>query len=896
MDLTENTDLFQTVFDSAANGIGVLQAVYDDKGSVDDFSVLLLNRYLLNWIGDKEYKGKRYRDVFTVVSENSILKNFIDVAETGVTANFEQWNTVEGMDYCFGFTAVKQATLLVVTVENITERKRIEKALNVALDKAEKQERLYNSITNNTPDLVYVFSLDYRFNYANKALLSMWGKTAEDAIGKGLRENGYEEWHARMHEREIDEIIATKKSIRGTVSFPHAELGSRIYDYILVPVFNDKGEVEAIAGTTRDITDIKRVEENLKESEARFRNLLQEAPVAATLFRGPDLVIEIANELTQQYWGKTNDIVGKPITEAAAELEDQGMVALIKDIYQNGGIANFSEVPITFTKNGVSKEGYYSFSIKALYNNAGKVDGILSIGVDVTERVKSRKHIEASGVRLKSMIDQTPAPTLVLMGDELVIEQVNTSMLKLLGREEEIVGIPLLTLMPELKGQYIWEQVEKVYREGIPFDQSEVCVPHKRTGVMQDYYYNIAYRPLKEDGRITGMIQVALDVTEHVVARKKLEESEDKFRQMADLVPQIIWTSKADGVIDYYNRRWYEYAGFEGKELGNPGWISIMHTDDVPILMKSWYDSVHKGTPFELEFRLKNVDTNEYRWFLCKGLPIRDKAGMITKWFGTSTDIHEQKTITAELESLVAERTKELQRSNEDLQQFAHVASHDLKEPVRKIKTFTGRLEDQLKDKLDASAIRFIEKINVATERMSNMIDGVLAYSTINAGKQKSEPVDLNSVLQHIETDLEIPLQHTGCIIQYKNLPVLEGAPVLLYQLFYNLINNSIKFAQAGVPPQIQIESENSIENNIPLARILVQDNGIGFDAEQASQIFETFTRLNSKDKYEGTGLGLSLCKKIVERHGGNIVAKSSKGNGATFIITFPLQQQETGI
>ncbi|WP_428229558.1 sensor histidine kinase [Flavobacterium sp.] len=396
-----------------------------------------------------------------------------------------------------------------VTTEDITESKQSEITLKKALDAVEKQKRLYDSIANNTPDLVYVFDLGYHFTFANQALLSMWGKTAEDAIGFGLRENGYEEWHARMHEQEIDEIVAKKKTIRGTVSFPHAELGSRVYDYILAPVFNENGEVEAIAGITRDITESKQTEEKL--------------------------------------------------------------------------------------------------------------------------------------------------------------------------------------------------------------------------------------------------------------------------------------------------------------------------------------------------------------------------------------------------ERLVVERTKELQRSNEDLQQFAHVASHDLKEPVRKIKTFINRLEEQLKGKLDESSIRFIERIHVATDRMFTMIDGVLAYSTINEGMQKPELVNLNEVIKNIETDLEVALQKTDGKILYKDLPQLEGAPVLLYQLFYNLINNSIKFAKANVPPQISIASEIK-ENDTDFIQIMVTDNGIGFDPDYAGRIFETFTRLNPKDKYEGTGLGLSLCKKIVERHGGSIMAKGIPGEGTTFIITLPLQQKETGI
>lgn len=780
MELTENKDLLQTVFDSASNGIAVLEPVYDANHKVTDFLILLMNKHTHNWIGNVDYKGKRFIDVFPMIKETGSLGNFIKVFETGVSDTFETWYPGEGMRNWFRSKAIKQGDLLVVTTEDITEKKQVEEtsrrneerfrfalraghlgswqldlrtfnldasdhckknfgqpldqpflyetlvsvihpddrkrqeksvaitittgkdydieyrviwpdssihwvsvkglvqytedgkpssligvsaditsrkqtemALTELLDATQKQQRLYDSITENTPDLVYVFGLDYSFTYANKALLTMWGKSAEDAIGKGLRDNGYEEWHAQMHEREIDEIVATKKSIRGTVSFPHAELGSRVYDYILVPVLNAEGEVEAIAGTTRDVTDLKKIEEKLQQSETR----------------------------------------------------------------------------------------------------------------------------------LKIMIDQTPTPTLVLMGDNLVIEQINTSMLHMIGHSEEVIGLPLISIMPELRGQYIWEQVEKVYRDGTPFNQWEVAVSHKRTGIMKDYYYNIAYRPLKNEGRIIGMIQVAIDVTEQVISRKNLEKSEGRY-----------------------------------------------------------------------------------------------------------------KTLTETLEQQVNERTKELQRSNEDLQQFAHVASHDLKEPVRKIKTFTGRLEEQLNGKLDAASARFIEKINVATDRMFIMIDGVLGYSKINAAIQKTERVDLSEVIKNIENDLEVFLQKTGGEIHYKDLPVLEGAQVLLYQLFYNLINNSIKFAKAGVPPQISISSETETRDNKAFARIILEDNGIGFDQKQAEHIFETFTRLNSKDEYEGTGLGLSLCKKIVERHRGQILAQGRPGNGATFVITLPLKQEERDI
>jgi PAS domain S-box-containing protein len=243
------------------------------------------------------------------------------------------------------------------------------------------------------------------------------------------------------------------------------------------------------------------------------------------------------------------------------------------------------------------------------------------------------------------------------------------------------------------------------------------------------------------------------------------------------------------------------------------------------------------------------------------------------------------------LEAQVSQRTAELQRSNEDLQQFAHVASHDLKEPVRKIRTFGNRLGHEFSDILPEKAKTYIAKMESAADRMATMIDGVLNYSTINASTQTLQQVDLNEVIKSIETDLEVIILNTGTTIEYSGLPTVEGAHVLLYQLFYNLVNNSIKFAKAGVSPRILISSERMVVNDKVFSRIIVKDNGIGFEESYSKSIFDTFTRLNSKDKYDGTGLGLSLCKKIVERHGGTIEASGVKDEGATISVLLPLQQ-----
>jgi light-regulated signal transduction histidine kinase (bacteriophytochrome) len=224
------------------------------------------------------------------------------------------------------------------------------------------------------------------------------------------------------------------------------------------------------------------------------------------------------------------------------------------------------------------------------------------------------------------------------------------------------------------------------------------------------------------------------------------------------------------------------------------------------------------------------------------------------------------------------------------------VASHDLKEPVRKIRTFTGRLLDEYAGHLPQEALTFLQKIMQAAIRMGTMIEGVLTYSILNSNDRPMEPIDLNEVFADIESDLELVIQGSGAGIRRGALPRIEGGRVLIYQLFYNLINNALKFSRNVAKPLITIQSRITEGAGKRFAELTISDNGIGFDAAQADRIFEAFARLNSKDRFEGTGLGLALCKKIVERHHGSISGTGVRDEGAVFVVRLPLIQLERNI
>ncbi|SHE88630.1 ATP-binding protein [Flavisolibacter ginsengisoli] len=378
-----------------------------------------------------------------------------------------------------------------------------------------------------------------------------------------------------------------------------------------------------------------------------------------------------------------------------------------------------------------------------------------------------------------------------------------------------------------------------------------------------------------------------------------LKKSKEEFEQLADFIPQIVWVTNNDGEIIYYNKAWYEITGSNKDNIEN-SWVPVLHPDDVGIVLTKWYGSIENGEMYEAEYRVKDMRVNEYRWYLGRAVPIIEEDGKILKWFGTGTDIHDQKLQHEKLEELVAKRTLELNRSNEDLQQFAHVASHDLKEPLRKIRTFSDRLVLEVKDTLPEKARVYINKLQNSAGRMVNMIDSILSYSVMNSTIAEKELINLNNILDGITNDLELLIIEKEARLEYDQLPTIKGDKTLVFQLFYNLINNSLKFTKADHEAIIKISAQKVSHQDIKPAMhngifdfywlVTIEDNGIGFNQAYADKMFNAFTRLHSKDKYEGTGLGLALCRRIVDRHEGYIYAEGEEGVGARFYILLPAE------
>lgn len=543
---------------------------------------------------------------------------------------------------------------------------------------------------------------------------------------------------------------------------------------------------------------------------------------------------------------------------------------------------------------------YWSPTNSPVFSNNGELSCIIHSVLDITEQVETKNKLKdlQLDTQVYELFMQAPVAISIVKGEENVIALANDRILELWEKDSGVIGKRAQDVLPELKEQGFMELIDRVRKSGEPYYAYETIVLLMRKGKEKTLYVNVVYQPYYEtDGGISGVIMIASDVTEQVIARKKVEDSERQFRQIADSMPQIVWTARPDGYLDYYNKQWYEFTGFL-EAYGDQSWIPILHPDDVKLCYDSWYNSVQTGEEYLIEYRFKDRKHGDYRWFLGKALPIKDEQGNITKWFGTCTDIHDQKVQAERLEEKVNVRTRELKEKNSELEQFAQVSSHDLQEPLRKILIYTDLIKSDPQNTMTERSNLSLEKVCEATQRMSNSLRELLNYTSIARDSQFTQ-VDLNDVVKNVLDDLELVIHRKKAILQVNELPTINAIPLQIQQLFFNLTNNALKFSRPGTIPVVQIDNRilNSEERKkfrslLPdkdYVEITVKDNGIGFEQKYADQIFIMFQRLNDRSQFEGTGIGLSLCKKVIDNHGGLISVTSQPNEGASFKVVLPI-------
>ncbi|MFC5409504.1 ATP-binding protein [Larkinella bovis] len=395
----------------------------------------------------------------------------------------------------------------------------------------------------------------------------------------------------------------------------------------------------------------------------------------------------------------------------------------------------------------------------------------------------------------------------------------------------------------------------------------------------------------------------------------RLQDSEQHYKRVTDSLPLMIFTANQAGQLLYANAWVTAFTGHSIQALNQTRWSKVMHPDDYPDFWKHWNQQAADAQPFHYECRLRKQMTQDYQWHLFSVSPVPNEPSKIAAWTGFVVDIHAQKVMgqtLQEKEELAQAKAKleqsqrdlqatvnELNRSNAELSQFAYVASHDLQEPLRKIQAFGEILVNQHAAKLDNAGVDIITRMQAAAGRMKVLVKDLLSYSRLSTQKQPFEPLDLNQILAEVLTDLETSIQEKRASITAQALPAIQGDPLQMRQLFQNLLSNAIKFSKTDQPPQIQITTSVLLPHQLPVTIrhaapqyvfVSISDNGIGFEQKFEDRIFRLFQRLHGHSQYEGTGMGLAICKKVTDNHQGYLTVRSQPGKGSTFMVYLPAE------
>lgn len=685
----------------------------------------------------------------------------------------------------------------------------------------------------------------------------------------------------------------------------HGQKERCYFNFVYQP-FKNGEEVVGVIVVANEVTEQVKAKKALERREYQFRNLVTQSQFAKAIFKGEDFVVSLVNESLLKIWRRElHEVEGQKLLELFPELNGQMFPELLKKVYATGEIYKENEAVAFIDGPGGMRKHYLDFQYAPMFEIDGSVSAIMVSVNDVTEKVELRQQFEEAAERLSLATD----------GTNLATWDLNI-------QTREVIYSPRLAEIFGVENGVVLSHADM--RNMLQSDDRENIVDKAFAIALETGFYNYDARFVRPDKsvhwiRVQGkvlfdenhlplrMLGTMMDITERIEAEFALRTSEQKFRLLSDSMPQLVWTGDPEGHMNYFNHAVYEYTGLTWEELANDGWFKIVHQEDRVENLLQWREAVKMGQEFVFEHRFRRHD-GEYRWQLSRATPQKGNEGEVEMWVGTSTDIHDRKMFISELEQKVQQRTKELTvmnheliKTNLELGQFAYVASHDLQEPLRKIQMLSTRIFELEAATFSEKGKDYLQRLQASSIRMQQLISDLLAFSRANLIEKHFENTDLNLVLTNVKEQLSELIQQKGAVIVSDSLPSLDIIVYQFEQLFTNLITNSLKFIKPGKSPVVTIASGTilgaealqgtDLQPDKSYHFISFHDNGIGFESQFSERIFQVFQRLHGKDKYEGTGIGLAICKKIVENHQGVIVADGEAGVGATFTLYVPIEK-----
>ena len=597
--------------------------------------------------------------------------------------------------------------------------------------------------------------------------------------------------------------------------------------------------------------------------------LFSQAPVAMCLLIGDDLIIQNANPQILELWGRDASVVGKSLFDALPEIKSQGFVEIFENVYHKGEIFKGNKLSIFLEKFGNLEEHFFDFIYSPVYRVDKKIIGVSVVATEVTDQVMSERKLKESEYRFEDLIKNSDYSTAIYRSEDLHIELANDLMLKTWGKDPSVLGKKLEDALPELEGQPFIGILKDIFKTGKTYTATEDRVDLMVDGVLQTYYFNFSYKPLKnQSGEVYAIHNMAVDVTDLVKAKKEIQQREEKFRDLADSMPQFVWTCNRKGKLTYMNDNWYRYTRFDRDEDPSDGVKRIIHPEVYEKVLVRWEESLRTGNPFEMEYQF--LDPNNpgaYRWFLGRAIPAYDDDGNIKQWIGTFTDIDDFKQL-------------QTQKDN-----FLGIASHELKTPLTSLKIYTQFIEKNLVRQNDLKNAQVARKMDDQIDLLTNLISDLLDVTKIQNGKiqlNESE-FDFDKLAEEIVAEQQMTARHK-ITLHHSEVGIVFSDRHRISQVMSNLISNAIKYSPDA---DEVIVSTQLIGNNV---KFCVKDFGIGIPKDKQIKIFEQYYRVSSSKEHtiSGLGLGLYISSEIIQRTGGRIYVSSNGEKGSDFCFEIP--------
>jgi len=712
----------------------------------------------------------------------------------------------------------------------------------------------------------------------NRAMEDLTGRSADEMVGQGDHAYALPFYGERRPvlvdvamgaapeaEQQYEALSRHGETVTAEVTLPGFRPGGAILWCKAAPLRDSQGRIVGAIESIRDVTEPRRARQRLQQSETEKRTIL-DAALEHVILQDRAMRIVWANTSAAESAGMSrDDLIGRHCYEIWGRRSDACPGCPVLPAIE-------TDRPHECEQTTPDGRVWYlrGYPIKG---PDGAVTGAVEMTREITGQKRREQALADSEARYRSLTDDvldSSAVGIFILDAGFKVVWVNRSLERYFGlRREEIIGQDKRTLIRE-RIKHTFENPDRFADKVLATYDDNTYIENflchvLPSGDREDRWLEHWSQPIRSGLYAGGRIEHYTDVTDRVRAEENLKTFKDALENSTD----AIGISTPQGVHYYQNETFTRMFG----DIGNdpPSTIYVDHK-----VGREVFDAITSGQEWSGEVEMNGKDGNALS-ILLRAYPVK-REGRTIAVVGVHTDI----TARKRAEAALAEKADELARSNADLQEFAYVASHDLQEPLRMVSSYVQLLEKRYADALDGEAREFIGYAAGGAKRMQTLINDLLQYSRVGTRGKPFAPTDCEALLEEVLSNLEVAITEAGARVTHDPLPRIMADEAQLARVFQNLVGNALKYCDG--PPEIHV----SAERRGGQWAFRVRDNGIGIDPDQRERIFVVFRRLHRQNEYSGTGVGLAISKRIVERHGGRIRVESEPGAGSTFIFTIP--------